>query len=148
MVSVRSRHGRGAHIAGDHDPVVLADMSESRMRAKKDQLALALDGNFGVHHGIVARQILDHPDPGSHCLSRLVDQSSCPRASSTGSPALSRRSTCCARSRAGVAAPRKSSSPRPAVTCRSSRPPVSSHSGQVPHPESTNQRASVAQQER
>jgi transposase len=49
-----------ALIAGERDPAVLADMSKSRMRAKKDQLALALDGNFGAHHGVVARQIIDH----------------------------------------------------------------------------------------
>lgn len=49
-----------ALIAGERDPVVLAEMSKSRMRAKKDQLELALDGNFGPHHGVVARQIIDH----------------------------------------------------------------------------------------
>jgi transposase len=49
-----------ALIAGERDPVVLADMSKSRMRAKKDALAQALAGNFGAHHGIVARQIIDH----------------------------------------------------------------------------------------
>ena len=49
-----------ALIAGERDPAVLAEMSKSRMRAKKDQLELALDGDFGVHHGVVARQIIDH----------------------------------------------------------------------------------------
>jgi transposase len=49
-----------ALIAGERDPVVLAEMSKSRMRAKKDRLELALDGNFGAHHGVVARQILEH----------------------------------------------------------------------------------------
>ena len=49
-----------ALIAGERDPAVLADMSRSRMRAKKDALTQALAGNFGAHHGIVARQILDH----------------------------------------------------------------------------------------
>jgi transposase len=35
-----------ALIAGERDPEVLAEMSKSRMRAKKNELTLALDGNF------------------------------------------------------------------------------------------------------
>lgn len=49
-----------AMIAGERDPEVLADMSLSRMRAKKAALAEALDGDFASHHGVVARQIIDH----------------------------------------------------------------------------------------
>jgi transposase len=49
-----------AMIAGERDPQRLAELSKSRMRAKKDQLVGALDGRFDVHHGVVARQILDH----------------------------------------------------------------------------------------
>jgi transposase len=49
-----------ALITGERNPAVLAEMSKSRMRAKKDQLALALDGNFAAHHGVVARQVIDH----------------------------------------------------------------------------------------
>jgi transposase len=49
-----------ALIAGERDPAVLADMAKSRMRAKKDALTRALAGNFAAHHGIVARQIIDH----------------------------------------------------------------------------------------
>lgn len=51
-----------AMIAGERDSAVLADMAKSRMRAKKDQLELALVGTFGTHHGAVARQIIDHID--------------------------------------------------------------------------------------
>jgi transposase len=49
-----------AMIAGERDPDVLADLAKSRMRTKKDQLAQALAGRFAEHHGVVARQILDH----------------------------------------------------------------------------------------
>lgn len=49
-----------AMIAGERDPAVLAELSKSRMRAKKDQLVEALAGRFSDHHGVVARQILDH----------------------------------------------------------------------------------------
>jgi transposase len=51
-----------ALIAGERDPEILAEMAKSRMRAKKDQLALALVGNFSDHHGIVAQRIIDHLD--------------------------------------------------------------------------------------
>ena len=49
-----------AMIAGESDPAVLADMALSRMRPKKDALTQALTGTFGAHHGVVARQIIDH----------------------------------------------------------------------------------------
>jgi transposase len=49
-----------AMIAGERDPVVLAELSKSRMRAKKAELVEALAGRFSDHHGVVARQILDH----------------------------------------------------------------------------------------
>ena len=49
-----------ALISGERDPVVLAEMALSRMRTKKDALAQALTGTFAAHHGVVARQILDH----------------------------------------------------------------------------------------
>jgi transposase len=49
-----------ALIVGERDPLVLADTAKSRMRAKKDALTHALAGRFGAHHGVVARQILDH----------------------------------------------------------------------------------------
>ncbi len=49
-----------ALIAGERDPERLAELSKSRMRAKKDRLAEAMTGRFAAHHGVVARQILDH----------------------------------------------------------------------------------------
>lgn len=50
-----------ALIAGERDPERLADMSLSVMRAKKDRLSAAFTGaNFADHHGVVARQIMDH----------------------------------------------------------------------------------------
>ncbi len=49
-----------ALIAGERDPHQLAELSKSRMRAKKHQLVEALSGRFAAHHAVVARQILDH----------------------------------------------------------------------------------------
>jgi transposase len=59
---VSTRHMIEALIAGERDPQVLADMALTRMRAKKDRLAEALPGRFGAHHGVVARQVIDHID--------------------------------------------------------------------------------------
>ncbi len=49
-----------ALIAGERDLAVLADMAKSRMRSKIDALALALDGNFHAHHGVVAQRAMHH----------------------------------------------------------------------------------------
>ena len=49
-----------AMIAGVRDPKVLAQMAKSRMRAKIPQLEEALSGNFGPHHAVVCRQVIEH----------------------------------------------------------------------------------------
>ena len=51
-----------ALIAGERDPVVLANMALARMRPKIGALNEALAGRFGAHHGAVARAILAHID--------------------------------------------------------------------------------------
>jgi transposase len=51
-----------ALIAGNRDPVVLAEMAIGRMRDKREALTEALSGHFGPHHAVTARQILDHID--------------------------------------------------------------------------------------
>ena len=59
-----------ALIAGQRDPKALADMAIGRMRAKRKELAEALDGKFEAHHAELARMILDQID----ALTRQVDQ--------------------------------------------------------------------------
>jgi transposase len=51
-----------AMIGGERDPKVLAQMAKSRMRLKIPQLEEALSGNFGSHHAVVCRQVIDHID--------------------------------------------------------------------------------------
>ena len=51
-----------AMISGERDPKVLAQMAKSRMRAKIPQLEEALSGNFGPHHAVVCRQVIEHID--------------------------------------------------------------------------------------
>lgn len=51
-----------AMIAGERDPKVLAQMAKSRMRAKIPELEEAFSGNFGSHHALVCRQVIEHID--------------------------------------------------------------------------------------
>jgi len=48
-----------ALIAGERDPQVLAGLARTRMRAKHDALAEALNGRFDDHHAELARMLLD-----------------------------------------------------------------------------------------
>lgn len=64
--TVLSKSGRAmleAMLAGQTDPVVLAEMAKGRMRSKIPQLVDALRGNFRIdHHGVLVAQILDQID--------------------------------------------------------------------------------------
>src|ERR1035441_8126017 len=60
--SMSSRAMIESPIAGERDPKVLAEMAESRLRAKIPQFEEAFSGHFGTHHAIVCRQIIDHID--------------------------------------------------------------------------------------
>ena len=59
-----------ALIAGERNPKALADMAIGKMRAKRKELAEALNGKFEDHHAELARMILDQID----ALTRQVDQ--------------------------------------------------------------------------
>jgi transposase len=48
-----------AMIAGQRDPRVLAGLARGRMKARRDDLAAALDGMFDDHHGELAGMLLD-----------------------------------------------------------------------------------------
>jgi transposase len=58
-----------ALIAGQRNPKALADLAIGRMRAKRQELAEALDGKFEDHHGELARILLDQID----ALTRQID---------------------------------------------------------------------------
>jgi transposase len=72
--SVSSREIIEALIAGERDPKVFAQMAKGRMRSKIERLEEALAGNFGAHHAIVARQIIDHLDFLDHSISALTNE--------------------------------------------------------------------------
>ncbi len=72
--SVSSREIIEALIAGERDPMVLAQMAKGRMRSKIASLEEALSGNFGAHHAIVARQIIDHIDFFDSSITALTNE--------------------------------------------------------------------------
>ena len=51
-----------ALIAGERDPVVLADLAKKRLRLKTVELRRALVGRFGEHHASMLRLHLTHID--------------------------------------------------------------------------------------
>jgi transposase len=51
-----------ALIAGQRNPKALADLAVGKLRAKRKELAEALDGRFEDHHGDLARILLDQVD--------------------------------------------------------------------------------------
>lgn len=58
--SKSSQEMLAALIAGQNDPVVLADMAKTTMRKKIPQLREALAGNFDAHHARIAEEIAGH----------------------------------------------------------------------------------------
>jgi transposase len=63
-----------ALIAGQRNPKVLADLAIGKMRAKRAQLAEALDGRFEAHHGELARILLDQIDVLTAQIDALSDR--------------------------------------------------------------------------
>jgi len=72
--SVSSREMIEALIAGERDPVVLAQLAKRRMRSKIPELEEALDGHFGAHHGLVCRQIIDHIEFLDRCIASITEE--------------------------------------------------------------------------
>jgi transposase len=58
-----------AMIAGQRDPKILAELVIGKMRAKRKELAEALEGRFEDHHAELARMLLDQID----ALTRQID---------------------------------------------------------------------------
>jgi transposase len=71
ITGVSGRAMLEALIAGERDPVVLADLAKRRMRSKIPELTDALTGRFSEHHGFLARVHLDLIDQHSKALAEL-----------------------------------------------------------------------------
>ena len=63
-----------ALIAGERDPRKLADLAKGPLRAKKDQLAEALDGVFDSHHGVIAQMLLEQAAFLDQRIKQMEDQ--------------------------------------------------------------------------
>jgi transposase len=63
-----------ALIAGESDPDRLAELAKGRLRAKRDELRLALQGRFGQHHRVMLRVQLDHIDHLDAAICALDDR--------------------------------------------------------------------------
>jgi len=61
-VGVSGRAFLEALIAGETDPVALAELARGRLRNKTEQLRQAFQGNFTAHHATLARMHLDRID--------------------------------------------------------------------------------------
>jgi transposase len=65
-----------ALIAGQRDPKAIADLAIGKMRAKRKELAEALNGKFEAHHGELARMILDQIDAQTAQIDQLSARAS------------------------------------------------------------------------
>jgi transposase len=63
-----------ALVAGQRDPVALADLARGRLRNRIDDLKLALDGRFSVHHGEMVAVHLARMDDLERVLARITDK--------------------------------------------------------------------------
>jgi transposase len=71
IVGVSGRAMLEALIAGERDPVVLADLAKRGMRQKIPALTEALRGRFTEHHAFMVRLYLDRIDAHSADIARL-----------------------------------------------------------------------------
>jgi transposase len=74
ILTVSGRLMLKALVAGERDPVVLADLAQKRMRAKIPQLQQALRGRFGEHHALLVGMALEHAEYLERHIARLDAQ--------------------------------------------------------------------------
>lgn len=63
--SLQTKTGRlmlEALVAGEQDPLVLAELAQGKLRSKRIELAQALVGRFNDHHALLIRQMLNRID--------------------------------------------------------------------------------------
>ncbi|MEX2486740.1 MAG: IS110 family transposase, partial [Nitriliruptoraceae bacterium] len=74
IMGVSGRAMLEALIAGERDPVVLADLAKRRLRSKIPQLTEALNGRFTAHHTFLARVHLDLIDRHTEALEQITER--------------------------------------------------------------------------
>ena len=71
VVGVSGRAMLEAIVAGSTDAVALAELSRGRMRQKREQLALALEGRVGAHHRFILSELLCQIDSLEETIARF-----------------------------------------------------------------------------
>ena len=74
VLGVSGRAMLAALIAGERDPVVLADLAKGRLRLKIPALRQALRGRFGEHHALLIGLALDHTAHLEQAIGRLDER--------------------------------------------------------------------------
>src|SRR5688500_9249925 len=74
VMGVSGRAMLAALVAGERDPVVLAELARGRLRAKIPELREALRGRFRDHHALLVGMCLDHIDQLEAHIARLDDE--------------------------------------------------------------------------
>ena len=62
VLGVSGRMMLEAMIGGETDAIKLADFAQKKLKAKKEQLKLALEGNLGPHQLLMLEKQLGHVD--------------------------------------------------------------------------------------
>ena len=74
IVGVSGRAMLQALAAGEHDPAVLADLAQKRLRTKTPQLVEALTGRFTDHHAFLVRMHLGLIDQHTAAINALTER--------------------------------------------------------------------------
>jgi transposase len=71
VLGVSGRAMLAALVAGERDPVVLAELAKGKLRKKLPQLRQALTGRFGEHHALLVGLSLAHLEHLERAIARL-----------------------------------------------------------------------------
>jgi transposase len=81
LTTLSARDMIEALIAGQRDPIVLANLARGRMRSKIPDLTMACAGRFGAQHALMCTLHLEHIDHLADMIARLdarIDEASLP----------------------------------------------------------------------
>jgi transposase len=71
VLGVSGRAMLAGLVAGQRDPVVLAELAKGKLRTKLPQLRQALRGRFGEHHALLVGLSLEHLEHLERAIARL-----------------------------------------------------------------------------
>ncbi|ULO07906.1 IS110 family transposase [Paenibacillus sp. 19GGS1-52] len=74
VLGVSGRNMLEAMIQGESDPSILADFAQKKLKAKKEQLKLALEGSLGPHQLLMLEKQLSHIDQLNELITELDEE--------------------------------------------------------------------------